>query len=75
VDIQTAIHKVKAARAAIAAHRHKKPVELQANRTALALAESELREIGRRLGVSICLLEPEPEATEQVCAYLKSWGK
>jgi hypothetical protein len=75
VDIQTAIHNVKAARAAVAAHRHNKPAELQANRTALALAESELREIGKRLGVSICLLEPEPESNEQVCAYLKGWGK
>lgn len=68
MDITTAIGNVKAARVAVAAHRYKKSAEQQSSRSALAFAESELREVGKRLGVSICVLQPEPETNERVCA-------
>jgi hypothetical protein len=71
-DIVAAVDKVKAARAVLASFRPGKDAA-QAARTALALAESELREIGKRHGISICILQPEPSNECIGARTIKNW--
>jgi hypothetical protein len=71
-DLLPTIEKVRTARAAVRAlgAKHKCRAEQFAKcRSALALAESELREHGKRLGVCITVIDAEPEERGQVvCA-------
>jgi hypothetical protein len=63
------IEKVRTAREAVRAlgYNHKSKAEqFEKTRTALALADSELREQGKRLGVCITVLDAEPEPGEQM---------
>lgn len=66
-----AIEKVGTARAAVRAlgtNCASKAAQFAKARSALALAESELREQGKRLGVCITVVEAEPEREQVACA-------
>lgn len=68
-ELLAAIEKVKAARAAVRAlgvNCASKAGQFAKCRSVLALAESELREHAKRLGVCITVIDAEPER-EQVC--------
>ena len=71
-QLLTVIDKVRAARDVVRnlGHRVKsKEAEHNKAHAALALAESELREVGTRLGIRVTVIDPELERNgEQVCA-------
>lgn len=70
-DLLAAIEKVRTAREAVHAlgANHKcKAEQFAKTRSALMLAESELREQGKRLGVCITVVDAEPEREQLVCA-------
>jgi hypothetical protein len=66
-----AIEKVRTAREAVRAlgvNCASKAAQFAAARSALALAESELREQGKRLGICVTVIEKEPERDQVVFA-------
>jgi len=68
-ELLATIGKVRTARAAVRAlgpRIKSKEAEVQRAHSVLALAESELREQGLRLGIRVTVLDPEPERGEQV---------
>jgi len=70
-ELLSIIEKVRTARAAVRAlgvNCASKAEAFTKARSVLALAESELREQGKRLGVCITVIDAEPEREQVVCA-------
>ena len=71
MELLTTIEKVRTARAAVrdlGVNCKSKAEQFTKSRSLLSLAESELREHGKRLGVCITVLDAEPEREQVVCA-------
>ena len=71
MELLATVEKVRTARAAVRSlgvNCASKAEALTKARSVLALAESELREQGKRLGVCITVLDAEPEREQVVCA-------
>lgn len=71
MELLAIVEKVRTARAAVrdlGPRIKSKEAEIQRAHSVLALAESELREAGARLGIRVTLVEKEPERDQVVCA-------